>query len=120
MKRILILDDMQVRHDAYARMYIGNDFTHVYTADEAIAALQGDRFNAVFLDRDLDDHATMGLTPLEKTGEDVVDYMLTMPVGLRPLVVVHSWNTTAAIRMHDRLRDAGFNVVRQPFRTPGW
>lgn len=116
-KKILILDDMETRHRVFRRNYIGHILTHVYTADDAIKALTEEKFDVVFLDRDLDEHAMMGLTPLEKTGEDVVQFIVEkMDRDKWPSTfVVHSWNPDAADRMVDKLKEAGAFVVRKPF-----
>ena len=52
--KILFLDDMEIRHKAFARAAIGHEVIAVKTAQEAIQALREEpRFDYVSLDHDL-------------------------------------------------------------------
>jgi len=122
--RILFLDDMLDRHQAFRRNRIGHDITHVETAPEAIAVLKrSEPFDIVQLDHDLaEEHylkASEGLSEERREGEaeylcgtgmDVVDFICTMPKEKRPkLVIIHSWNLRWK-EMYYRLYDAGVPV----------
>jgi hypothetical protein len=63
--------------------------------------------------------ATLGLTPNEKTGQDVAKYIATLPVDKVPKrIIVHSFNPIGAIRMVEILRDAGIKNIRiAPFKV---
>lgn len=109
-KKILFLDDMEERHKAFKRVLQwrqGLDFTYVYTAADAIAALNANHFDQAFLDHDLslEDIMAEPGDPNAKvpTGMTVVDHILTMarPPGM---VCVHSCNGPAATEMVARLK----------------
>lgn len=69
------------------------------TADEAIALLSTGRVTEASLDHDLDEDATMGLPPKEKTGYDVVCWMEENNIWPPDGVKVHSLNPAGANRM---------------------
>lgn len=121
--RVLVLDDEEYRHFIFNIKYQGHDLKSVYSADEAIAALDGDAtYDIVQLDHDLADVHYKEAKPGalgEKTGVDVAvhiaRYMDRSKVPAR--VIVHSLNGPGACYMRDLLRDAGMNVVYIPFDT---
>jgi GrpB-like predicted nucleotidyltransferase (UPF0157 family) len=52
--RVLFLDDMKIRHEAYAKTHIGQDTVYVFTAKEAKDVLDNQpRFDRAQLDHDL-------------------------------------------------------------------
>ena len=121
--RILFLDDMEERHHAFRKHVdsTGVECTYVFNAEDAIKALDGERFDVAFLDHDLGerdyqlfihgiDHSFVG------SGMDVVDHIILMSVENRPRqVVVHTWNSRRGHEMMLRLWDAGVHVLRIPF-----
>jgi hypothetical protein len=115
--RVLVLDDMEPRHQFFRACFIGVDVTHAYTYEEAVAALGGDKFDWAFLDRDLTEKQTLGYVDREKTGEDVANVIAAMPLEKRPdHVVIHSLNSSGAARMGHTLQDAGIKeVTTMPF-----
>ena len=123
MASILFLDDMEDRHREFMRAVRGTHaYAHavvrVYTARDAIKALESQRFDQVFLDHDLsldDIMIKVGADSKVPTGMQVVDHILKMehPPGH---VVVHSCNGPAAREMEDRLRESTVaKVDRIPF-----
>ena len=111
----LWLDDVRPPHE-HGRI----GWTWVKTADEAIALLQSGTVVEASLDHDLGPHATMGETPREKTGYDVVCWMEQNGVWPRDGVHVHSANPSGAARMRaaiDRMRTAGVRVIEVPRHT---
>jgi CheY-like chemotaxis protein len=111
--RVLFLDDKQERHDAFRRNTIGHDVLFVFTASEAIKALEtGPRFDQARLDHDLAEEHYLQFEASEYapgTGMDVVDHILKMAPEKRPKkVIVHSFNEPRSREMILRLRDAGF------------
>lgn len=135
--RILFLDDMKARHDAFRKNTIGHDVVFVFTAKEAIEALdtQG-RFDQARLDHDLEEThyaAGMGVAmchspicPLypgqehvrergcpgglygSGTGMDVIDHIIAMAPEKRPRKIIsHTFNTERGKEMIRRLRDVG-------------
>lgn len=73
------------------------------TADEAIAWLATGRVQRASLDHDLDMLATLGDTPRERTGYDVVCWMEQHGVYPPGGVTVHSLNPSGKQRMENAL-----------------
>jgi CheY-like chemotaxis protein len=125
--KILVLDDDERRHDAFAKALVGDEVKHVWTFDEAVLALDTqDRFDLAYLDHDLNDfgkksgyHNGYGFT--EYTGFDVAAYMARhLAPEKQPLeVIVHSWNPPGARMMVNVLRDAGIKASYRPFHGAG-
>lgn len=118
--RILFLDDMNERHEAFQKT-VGVPVDHVFTAAWAIKMLKEEKYDQVFLDHDLsidDILVAPGEPTKEPTGMDVVDHILTMEEPPAE-VVVHSANPAAADRMGQKLREhpAGIRVLVQAFPT---
>lgn len=117
--KILFLDDDHQRHTRFRFRTIGNDVTHVYTADEAIDHLTTrGPYDEVWLDHDLSEQASVGIYhPDERTGYHVACFIAeTLAPELRPpLVIVHSLNPSGATRMHAALASGGIKVRREPF-----
>lgn len=122
--RVLALDDMETRQRVFQRWFAGFDLVQVYTAKEAIEALNGPRFDLAHLDHDLEAahydivaHPTMhGYQTVWGTGMDVVDHILAMPRDLAPVrVIVHSWNMGRAFEMVQRLNEGGRWARHQKF-----
>jgi hypothetical protein len=118
-KKILFLDDMQERHDVFKDRALGCEIIPVYNYDEAVRAFEANTFDEVSLDHDLSTLSSLGIPDSEKTGLDVVLYMVEkIPVDKRPKkVYVHSWNPGGASLMVRELKKAGFkNVSYVPFK----
>jgi hypothetical protein len=129
--RVLTLDDMEIRQQAFRRWFLIDTHDEAFTAPDAIKLLENFDYDVVMLDHDLaEEHyltVSEGLSegPLDGvpeykpgTGMDVVDYIINMPEERRPKkVIVHSWNPSRSQEMYNRLRDAGFNTWKIPF-TP--
>lgn len=119
--RILFLDDDEERHRGFSQMTIGNVVDHVYTARQAIEALEKNpQYDYVYLDHDLDYMATMGREPLEETGQVVADHIAEkLSKDKHPKhVVVHSYNRPGAARMGRKIKEAGLRVLLIPYRAP--
>lgn len=120
MKKVLVLDDLDTRHEVFRRGLIGAKAAHVRSYEECIVALkQFSPFDIVFLDHDLSFEASMG-TPKwnEKTGTDVATYIARMPKQLQPKkAVIHSHNLPGRERMRDILTRAGIDAKIMPFRS---
>jgi len=108
--RMLFLDDEEWRHD-FARKLYGRkyDLFQPHGLDQFRACLRRERFEVMSLDHDLgDDRAG--------TGMDAVNEICALPQDKRPsIVIVHSWNVPASMRMVTALTVAGFRVHRKPF-----
>lgn len=121
--KILFLDDMESRHDAFRKWYAApeHDVRHVYTADDAIEVLQNELqpFDVVMLDHDLAlSHykAYNEKQPLKSDNDTGMAVARFIPEGPKPkLVIIHSWNSPAAKEMYDLLWSASINVALWPF-----
>jgi len=83
--------------------FIG-DWKVAKSYDEAVSILNEYEFEEVWLDHDLDDQATMGNPPTDKTGRDVLHYMIeNNKLPKTPKVYVHSLNPIGAKRMCQEL-----------------
>jgi len=118
MKRILFLDDMQVRHDIFWRHCQGRaDVDHAFTAKEAVSFLNTEpRYDAAYLDHDLAEEHYRGDEYGDNTGMAVVDHIVSMPPNTRPYaVVVHTYNGERGAEMVRRLRAEGVAVIQRRF-----
>lgn len=114
--RILILEDDMNRIDLFGQKLCANQFdiTYVTTAAEAIALLDQEEFDLVFLDHDLGGQTYVN-TADTNTGSEVVRHM-TRPTYLKtPVVIIHSMNEPAAKSMEHALVYEGFETHRIPF-----
>ena|SRR5688572_9896580 len=126
-RRILILDDDDVRHLGFSKwlgMHDELQVVHVTTVAAAKEALsKGETFDLVFLDHDLNDLdyqsvENNGFGPIEITGFEVARFIVTdLPKERRPkAAVVHSWNPPGASMMCEVLRsDPDIKVRRWAF-----
>lgn len=120
--KILFLDDEKNRHDRTAWWFDPKDeVTHVWSAAEAIGLYYmhqmslnpEDHFDLVSLDHDLGDY--------KWDGRDVVKAILVLHTQIPNLpkpefgFAIHSWNLPMADIMWYRLKDAGFEVSKDPF-----
>ena len=109
--RILVLDDVPERHTAFAERLLGEEVSHVYVHQSAVAVLKVEpAFDRVYLDHDLG---------TEATGYDTAKFIaFELPKGQRPkLVVVHTNNPIGGDRMLKILQDGGVDTEHQPFRA---
>lgn len=124
--RILVLDDDKNRHRTFKSNLIGYIVHHVYTVDDARAALNEHVFDVLYLDHDLNDHESRSVDysggyggPREMTGLDVARYVSLQcerdPKKTPQLVVVHSFNFAGAKAIADELRGTVPQVVIQKF-----
>lgn len=119
--RILILDDDENRHGKFAHWFAGYDVHHVYTIAQFEEKLGTGKFDAIFLDHDLNDYGKTSVVPgaygpVELTGFDAAKMVSNLPDDCRPdQVVVHSWNPAGASMMVELLRDCGLSVIRWEF-----
>lgn len=120
--RILILDDDQTRHDAFARRYDGHELKHVYTVAEARAELLQGGYDLASFDHDLADYQMEeqldgSVREREKTGYDVVMFLVhEVPPARWPTeIIVHSWNAPRARQMVEVLKDRGVAAIYRPF-----
>ncbi len=123
MARLFIDDDVQ-RHLAFARRYPGELQTASLVAAQSELNTTPGHITELWLDHDLGDQLIGGGYFDEATGNAVgfltctirplIAWMTTTQIVDRDLpIVVHSWNTPAALWMVATLREAGFKNVRR-------
>lgn len=109
---VLFLDDDSNRTKRFKRTY---PYASTTTTAEGMIHLlrKGDEVDILFLDHDLG-----GLTFVDSgdknTGAEVVRWIVEHKPKIQ-LIVVHSLNYPAAIRMEADLIDAGYHAQRCPF-----
>ena len=114
--RILVLDDMEVRHDGFKCRYAGHDISHAYDVESAIFCLKyKDKYELVCLDHDLSFQHYEGSVHGEGTGFEVAKFISEMPKEDLPTqVIIHSWNPVGAERMYKQLQGLGMFISKQP------
>ncbi len=122
--RILILDDMKIRHDTYAERYAGNDIVHTYNFFAFLDALhEQSPFDLIHLDHDLGDFVT---NPdywvdgwghkREFNGQNASFEVARLDDELLPSqVIIHSINPVGAKAMFEIIKKKGLPVSLQPF-----
>ena len=126
MNRILFLDDSKERHDAFKKhlnqraLAEGLSFrpVYVYTAKDAILALQYKKFDEIWLDHDLGGETYV--TRTEETGYEVALFIEKMYYdnGREPMkstVIIHSFNPAGVKRMMQALSGKVNAIVVKPF-----
>jgi hypothetical protein len=123
--KILFLDDEEMRHRLVRRHTMR--FTHVHTAQQAIEAMQAQRFDVVFLDHDLAPSHYVSLQQAQAgvwgselggqpTGYEVVRWMVKQdPATVPAHTIIHSMNPAGADRMVSALHQAGLTAERRVF-----
>jgi len=115
---ILVLDDQQQRHDAFARRFEGHSVWHVRTYAEARRELAKRRYDLATLDHDIFDFVTVRGRRREYTGVDVARLIAEMHPERRPgRIAIHSWNRSAALNMQSILRSAGIESDLERFEA---
>ena len=111
--KVFILEDDYTRRAMFAEVF-GND--NVYIEDQVNSAITlyemyGEQFDLILLDHDLEPRFMSEIET--NTGTEFAKFLATQTPHCQ--VIIHSYNPDGAARMEGLLRDAGWNVVRQPF-----
>ncbi len=117
--RILFLDDDDVRHSWWERKFPTDQFerVHAHTIDEFVEALNGPKFDVVFLDHDLNDHPRFYISKAADgmygsvylNGQDAAHILANIEEAKWPAKVnIHSWNDGGAQAMEYILTSRGF------------
>lgn len=93
--KILILEDDEERMKFFYKKYDKENIDHACNSKDAIAALENNKYDIIFLDHDL------GGTQINYDPEDcgtlVAEYLAENPVDSE--IIIHSFNSVAANRM---------------------
>lgn len=112
----LFLDDDPKRHVAFRSMNPSADM--VWTADEAIKAIQEKHYRYIHLDHDLGGRHYVQSDDPQGTGYTVAEAIVKKYVGSRliyPKVTIHSLNQLGSIEMLKLLYANYFPVCWEPF-----
>ncbi len=110
---VMLLDDDHRRHRWFTKRFAGDDLAIAETAEEAIELLQGESYDAIFLDHDLLPHhyESNDHDDFDKTGYAVALWLHeNEQVQRAATIIVHTRNADAAIKMVEKLRETGRNV----------
>lgn len=114
---ILFLDDDLGRTKIF-KGYFPNSIC-VETVQQMIDLLSDSSgAKAVFLDHDLGGETFVD-SRRKDCGMEVVRWICKNKPNIENLIV-HSMNTIAAEEMHDRLKEANYNVKMMPFKIMNW
>ena len=130
--RIMILDDMQVRHDGFKVILAGNDLFHTMNFSGAQRIMQdqhskGQPIEMCCLDHDLaDGDSEIVDTFKDYTGQTVAfngehfAFWLNKQEFCPPQVLIHSWNESGAANMYNRLINNPRiqNLILRPYKPP--
>jgi len=105
--KILILDDMDIRHELFKVVLAPHELTHVHTAREALAALMTDEFEMVFLDHDLESEEENGFMLTELIVENKIETTADF--------IIHSTNPEGAENMYKTLKANGYLAQKRLF-----
>jgi hypothetical protein len=122
--KILILDDQQLRHDTFARVYEGHEVVSCFKYSDYVSQLT-QSWDLIHLDHDLGDDTVAdtyvdgwGKTQ-EYNGQHATMRLCELPDELKPKrVIIQSINNVAAPIMKDMLERAGIPVSWEPFQNP--
>lgn len=118
--RILILDDEQVRHDAFADFYVGHEVVHVETYSQFVSELEsGSPWDLIHLDHDLGpgDSYLDGWGDMQFfTGQHSAIRVCELQDDRLPgEVIVHSVNPLGATNMVSDLKSRKVSVTWRPY-----
>ena len=120
----MVLDDNVERHNAFDNCFNKDQVEHAWTYWDAVALLDSELFDLVYLDHDLNDFEHTSIAQCswgdrELTGVDIARFIaLELDVSKRPKrVIVHSWNPDGARLMVNILRDVGILSTYEPFSS---
>jgi len=110
--RVLFLDDDDRRHKEFKRAAVGAVIDRAFCAREAILLLQGNDYDRVYLDHDLDDDPAAREMDDYESGQVVADWLAENAAGRQGcLFVIHSRCKPGANAMQGTLRSAGLRVI---------
>lgn len=90
LRRVLVLDDDYNRQKKFKQKLIGFDVVQVTTSKSAIAHLENEKFEYVFLDHDLGGEAFVPSGA--NTGYEVAQWLKLHPDKQPQHIVIHSYN----------------------------
>lgn len=120
--KILILDDMIVRHDFFDKSFKGHDVVHVFTFSDFVKKLENDVFDLIHLDHDLGEDVNCDVwfdgwgNKREFNGVDAAVKVCELEDNMLPKkVIIHSINAVGSRSMLNILQRRGIYVDWKPF-----
>lgn len=124
--KILILDDMKVRHDTFDSRYIGSQIDHAYSYSDFLKFLVDESpYDLIMLDHDLGDfykdydyyYDGWG-SKREYNGQHAAIKVTNLPDELLPKqVIIQSVNTVGAQAIFNIIDNRGIKVKLEPFKA---
>lgn len=111
--RILFLDDMKRRHDAFKQASIGFVVDYVWDAEEAIKMMKKNKYTLIYLDHDLKPEHYQSNEEFHEDGSFVARAMRDMEHQYGATVIVHSLNPSGRLNIESILKDL-YTVYRGP------
>jgi hypothetical protein len=114
---VFLLDDDERRHRWFRKRFSNDDIDITDQIEEAKKFLSTHRYDAIFLDHDLiPEHYESSEHDDERTGIAIA-FWLAENKAIQPSakIFVHTRNADGALRMAEKLRDAGRDVEYVPF-----
>jgi DNA-binding response OmpR family regulator len=115
--RVFVLDDDPERLEWFERRFRHDEVDTAQDAVTAIEMLDNNRYDAIFLDHDLlPEHYGAKEWDDERTGYAVACALAGEVRQQRSAtIIIHSLNTDGAVRMAEKLREAGYAADYIPF-----
>jgi hypothetical protein len=114
---VFLLDDDERRHRWFRKRFANDDIDITDQIEEAKNFLSKNRYDAIFLDHDLiPEHYESSKHDDERTGIAIA-FWLADNKTIQPAakIFVHTRNADGALRMAEKLREAGRDVEYVPF-----
>ena len=114
---VFLLDDDRRRHEWFTKRFKGDHLDIAEDVKGALALLDANHYDAIFLDHDLlPEHYHAETTDDERTGYAVALWLAVRPDRQRSsTIMVHTRNADGAMRMVEELRRAGRQAEYVPF-----
>jgi CheY-like chemotaxis protein len=115
--RIFLLDDDKLRHEWFVKHFTGDYIDIAEDVPTAIEMLSNNFYDGIFLDHDLlPEHYNAETLDEEKTGYAVAVWLAQNHSSQRAAtIIVHTRNADGAMKMVEKLRNAGREAEYVPF-----
>ena len=115
--RVFLLDDDRRRHSWFAVRFKGDLLHLAQNVEEARKLLSENSYDAIFLDHDLlPEHYGSEDLDDERTGYAIATWLAMNPQLQRAsTILVHTRNADGALRMVEKMREAGRSAEYVPF-----
>lgn len=119
--RVFLLEDDKRRHQWFLKRFAGDQIDIADNVPSAQELLSANAYDALFLDHDLQpEHYNSPITDDERTGYAIACWLAVNPELQRASTIfVHTRNAEGAMRMVEKLREAGRAAEFVPFPLLG-